>query len=89
VCCFLIGLLSCVQDYLKELDSPFKDVYNKSTLDRAFTVTYNNTRCCSSPDWLTLEAIQGPFICMFCMPWHRFAPPRGLLITRDQRAAHP
>ncbi len=24
---------------------PFKDIYNKSSLDRAFTVAYNNTRC--------------------------------------------
>lgn len=26
---------------------PFKDIYNKSSLDRAFTVAYNNTRCSS------------------------------------------
>ncbi|BDA46691.1 probable formamidase C869.04 [Coccomyxa sp. Obi] len=31
-------------DYLKELDMPFKDIYSKSSLDRAFTVAYNNTR---------------------------------------------
>ncbi|KAK9807208.1 hypothetical protein WJX73_009034 [Symbiochloris irregularis] len=31
-------------NYLNELDTPFKTVYADSTLDRAMTVAYNNTR---------------------------------------------
>lgn len=33
-----------VQNYLDELDTPFKTIYSDSTLDRAMTVAYNNTR---------------------------------------------
>lgn len=36
-----------MQNYLDELESPFKNIYSDSTLDRAMTVAYNNTR-----DWM-------------------------------------
>ena len=38
-------MLCISQDYLKELDTPSTSIYKKSTLDRTFTVAYNNTRC--------------------------------------------
>ena len=33
-----------VQDYLKELPSPSRDIYKINNLTSAFTNTYNNTR---------------------------------------------
>lgn len=54
-------MLSVAQDYLNELDSPSTSIYKKSTLDRTFTVAYNNTRYHFCNSVMLLQELLQPF----------------------------